>query len=355
MELKTQALDRLLEALSPALTAELDRVVGETRQALEQEFQKRLQTSVRDAETATRTAADAQLARAVAEAKEATRKQVTQELEEQFSKRLADASNQLKSEAAAERARLQQQLDQWRIFAETQRQLAEASSQPEILARFLKLAHPFAGGLGIYVAKADGLALWKSRGEGAFPEIISQETTDPESYFKAIMVRGKAVAAISAVRPFKQDALEFLGASLERAIEVFGLKLKAPVLKPVVAAETATAAARTAPAAATAESPAAAAAETDDQKAHADARRIARLLVSEIKLYHEDELREGRGHSDIYERLRKEIDLGREMYTHRVAGFGLSGHDYFHEELVRILGENDPARLGAAYPGPVNS
>src|SRR5262249_538068 len=93
----------------------------------------------------------------------------------------------------------------------------------------------------------------------------------------------------------------------------------------------------------------------DDQKAHADARRTARLLVSEIKLYHEEELESGRQHSDIYQRLRREIDLGRETYMHRVARAVLNSHDYFHEELVRILGGNDPSRLGPAYPGPINS
>src|SRR6266481_3427684 len=130
MELKTQALDRILEALSPALAAELDRVVAETRQALEEEFQKHLQSAVHDAEAATRSEAEAQLARAVAEARETTRKQVTEELEKRFSSKLADTTAQLKSDASAERGRLQEQLDQWRIFAETHAQLAEATSQP---------------------------------------------------------------------------------------------------------------------------------------------------------------------------------------------------------------------------------
>jgi hypothetical protein len=351
MELKTQALDRVLEALSPALAAELDRVVAETQQALEQEFQKRLQAAVREAENATRSAGEAQTARAVAEARDATRRQVSEELEKQFSAKLAETTAQLKGEVSAERARFQEQLDQWRIFAETQRELGEASSQPEILSRFLKLARPFASGFGLYVTKADGLALWKSRGNGAFPEIISQETTDPETYFRSISVRGKIVAAVCAVPPFKPEALDFLTASLERAIEVFGLKLKTPVPKPGVGSETTVAMKR--PAAG--ESASGPGDESENQKAHAEARRIARLLVSEIKLYHEQELREGREHSDIYERLQKEIDTGREMYMHRVPGGVAGAHDYFHEELVRILGENDISRLGAAYPGPINS
>ena len=242
MELKTQALDRVLEALSPALAAEFDRVVQETRETLEQEFKTRLQAAVREAETATTAACQIQMDRAVEEATEAARKQVTEELQQQFRERLLDETTRLNDQASAERARLndqasterarlQEQLDQSRVFAEIQSQLAEASSQPEILSRFLRLAQPFADGLAVYVTKADGLALWKSRGKAAFPEIISQETTDPEAYFKTITVRGKTVAAICAAPPFKADSLDFLVASLERAIEFFGLRLRAPAAK----------------------------------------------------------------------------------------------------------------------------
>ena len=142
--------------------------------------------------------------------------------------------NQLRQEWSAERSRLQDALDRWRVFAETQRLFSEASSQPEILARFLKVAELFAEGLALYVTKPDGLALWKSKGKGAFPEIISKETTDPESYFRHISVRGKTVGAICAVPSFKADALDFLAASLERAIEAFGLRLRTPVPKAAV-------------------------------------------------------------------------------------------------------------------------
>ena len=258
MELKTKALDRLLDALSPALEAELDRVVKETqeatqeatRAALEQEFEKRIQTAVIEVETAAKMAAATQQEQAVgdavakaaaeaaaqasAQAKEETRKQVTEELEQQFAQKLSEATTRLNNAASAEHARLKEELNQWRAFAETQRQLAEASSQAEILSRFLRLVDPFADALAIYVTKADGLALWKSRGKNSFPEIISKQTTDPESYFKLITVRGKTVAAVVAAPPFKAGALDFVVASLERAIEVFGLKLKAPEAKPLV-------------------------------------------------------------------------------------------------------------------------
>jgi hypothetical protein len=339
MELKTKALDRLLEALSPALSAELDRVVRENTEALEEDFKKRLETAVRDAEASTREQAVGDLNRAVAEATESTRKQVTEELERKFAENLAETTTQLQTEAA-ERVLLQEQLVQWKTFADTPRQFAESSSQPEMLARFLHLAQPFAKGLAVYVAKSDGLALWKSRGKAAFPEIISQETTDPESYFRTIVVRGKTVAAVSAVPPFKPEALDFFGGSLERAIEIFGFKLKSPVPKTAMSEKTIAVPVEL---------------SADDQKVHAEARRTARLLVSEIKLYHEQELENGRQNGDIYQRLQKEIDSGRETYTNRVPGGVLGPHDYFHEELVRILGENDPARLGPTYPGPIHS
>jgi hypothetical protein len=360
MELKTQALDRVLEALSPALAAELDRVVNETREALEEEFQKRLQAAVREAENTMKKAADAELQRSVSEAREiaraqveATRAQVTDELEQRFKRTLEDATNRLKSESSLERERLQEQLHQWRTFADAQRQLGDASSQPEILARFMKLADSFAAGLAVYVNKADGLALWKNRGKAAFPEIISEETTDPESYFRTINVRGKVVAAVSATPPFKAEVLDFLGSAMERAIENFGLKLRAPIpSKPLVAAEKTlaipTGGAPPGAVAATVQA-------TDDPKLHAEARRTARLLISEIKLYHEEELRAGRENSDIYERLRKEIDGGRQTYTSRVPQGVQVSRDYFHEELVRILGDNDISRLGVGYPGPKNS
>jgi len=69
------------------------------------------------------------------------------------------------------------------------------------------MTEPFAPALAVYVAKTDGLALWKTRGKAAFPEIISQQTTDPEFYFKVVTVRGKKVAAACAAQPYKAEAL----------------------------------------------------------------------------------------------------------------------------------------------------
>ena len=89
----------------------------------------------------------------------------------------------------------------------------------------------------------------------------------------------------------------------------------------------------------------------EERRLHNDARRFARLLVSEIKLYNEPKVKEGRSRSDIYDRLREDIDRSRQMYDKRVAPPVAARHDYFHQELVNTLAEGDPAKLGEGYPG----
>jgi hypothetical protein len=89
-----------------------------------------------------------------------------------------------------------------------------------------------------------------------------------------------------------------------------------------------------------------------DETLYAEAKRFARLLVSEIKLYNEHHVVEGRQNQDLYLRLKKDIDRSREMYEKRVSPNVTRKIDYFHDEIIRILGDNDPSALGSDYPGP---
>ncbi len=89
----------------------------------------------------------------------------------------------------------------------------------------------------------------------------------------------------------------------------------------------------------------------EERRIHNDARRFARLLVSEIKLYNEKKVVEGREASDLYERLREAIDRSREMYDKRVQPPVAAKFDYFHYELVNSLADGQPDRLGSSYPG----
>lgn len=89
----------------------------------------------------------------------------------------------------------------------------------------------------------------------------------------------------------------------------------------------------------------------EERRLHNDARRFARLLVSEIKLYNEQKVKEGREAADLYERLREAIDRSREMYDKRVQPPVAARFDYFHYEVVNTLAEGDENRLGESYPG----
>jgi hypothetical protein len=93
--------------------------------------------------------------------------------------------------------------------------------------------------------------------------------------------------------------------------------------------------------------PARAAVSAEDQKAHEDAKRFARLVVSEIKLYNEAKVTEGRKTKDIYERLKEDIERGRQMYIDRVPAPVRDSADYFQDELVRILAGGDAGALGS--------
>lgn len=95
------------------------------------------------------------------------------------------------------------------------------------------------------------------------------------------------------------------------------------------------------------------AATETEVRAHNDARRFARLLVSEIKLYNAAKVNEGRRQADLYDRLRDEIDRSRKVYDKRVSPAVATKFDYFYDELVQTLAEGDPSKLGENCPGPV--
>jgi hypothetical protein len=77
----------------------------------------------------------------------------------------------------------------------------------------------------------------------------------------------------------------------------------------------------------------------------ASARRYARLLVSEIKLYHEPAVVEGRRDRDLATRLGGEIARARVLYEERVPPHVRHRADYFRDELVRTLANGDATLL----------
>ena len=85
---------------------------------------------------------------------------------------------------------------------------------------------------------------------------------------------------------------------------------------------------------------------TEESKKHDEARRFARLLVSEIKLYNEPKVDAGRKSRDLYERLKEDIDRSRQMYDERISEDVRKSSNYFYDELVRILADGNADALG---------
>ena len=89
-----------------------------------------------------------------------------------------------------------------------------------------------------------------------------------------------------------------------------------------------------------------------EQKVHKDAKRFAKLLVSEIELYNKAKVAEGRKNGDLYKRLKSDIDRSRQTFDKRFGKTLNKQFDYMHDELVRTLAGNDSTVLGPDYPGP---
>jgi hypothetical protein len=82
------------------------------------------------------------------------------------------------------------------------------------------------------------------------------------------------------------------------------------------------------------------------EEAVASARRYARLVVSEVKLYNEAAVQAGRSHRDLIDRLGPEIERARRLYDERVPASVPGRADFFQQELVQILAGGDPSLLG---------
>ena len=128
-----------------------------------------------------------------------------------------------------------------------------------------------------------------------------------------------------------------------------------PVAAPVVVAEQPAAVTYAEPIAASAAAAPAPAADAfanlspEDADVHRKAQRFARLLVDEIKLYNQVKVTEGRKHKDLYDRLKEDIEKSRATYQKRYGSTVAGGADYFSQEVVRSLAEDDRSIMGANF------
>ncbi len=76
-----------------------------------------------------------------------------------------------------------------------------------------------------------------------------------------------------------------------------------------------------------------------------DARRYARLLVSEIKRYNEANLGAGPRDATLYDRLKDDIERCRRLYAGRVPAELRAASTFFDDALLEILAGGDPDTL----------
>lgn len=88
----------------------------------------------------------------------------------------------------------------------------------------------------------------------------------------------------------------------------------------------------------------------EEPELHRKARRFAKLLVEEIKLYNQPRVVEGKLNRDLYERLKEDIEKSRATYDKRYRETPVASADYFNQELIRILADNDISLLGQNFP-----
>ena len=68
-----------------------------------------------------------------------------------------------------------------------------------------------------------------------------------------------------------------------------------------------------------------------------EAKRIARLIISEIKLYNQEKLERAETKREVLELLKSDLLRGKEHYNSRIAARLPMGPDYFMETVREIL------------------
>jgi DNA-directed RNA polymerase subunit RPC12/RpoP len=76
--------------------------------------------------------------------------------------------------------------------------------------------------------------------------------------------------------------------------------------------------------------------EVDEALVH-EARRIARLIISEIKLYNQEKIGKARNKREVLDILKHDLIKGKQHYNTRIASKLPMGPDYFMETVKEIL------------------
>lgn len=193
------------------------------------------------------------------------------------------------------------------------RAIDAARSLTDILDALATAAARHADGIEVRLRRSSGWQTWRA---------IGIDGSDADALHLPIAIGGETVGELYAERA-SADPLEILTRHAARALEA------------MAAFKTARALAREADAA-----PVEVLGDDD-----ASAQRYAKLLVSEIKLYHEPDVLAGRRERDLGSRLGGEIARARTLYDQRIPPQVRERRDYFRDELVRTLANGDASLL----------
>ncbi|MBV9088139.1 MAG: hypothetical protein JOY79_11685 [Acidobacteriaceae bacterium] len=164
---------------------------------------------------------------------------------------------------------------------------------------------------------------------------------------KASAMAASAASSTTATETMSaaEKVVEAVSPTAQPAAPAVSAELRAPTPAPPPAPVEA------APVSVTAPPVAAAQAAPQDQEIQNKARRFAKLLVDEIKLYNQEKVAEGKRNKNLYEALRDDIDKSRATYEKRYSATAAAAGDFFNKELIRSLADNDASLLGSNYPG----
>ncbi|HYL93884.1 MAG TPA: hypothetical protein VEW69_12100 [Alphaproteobacteria bacterium] len=260
--------------------------------------------------------------------------------------------------------------------------IQESGSQAEILRRLLEGAARFAGRAALFVVKGGSVSGWQGTGFED-NDAIKSFTLSISSGLIGRAIQGRSPAGGSAAE-FDAGFVSAVKSPAGGTCQVLPLVVKEKVAAIIYAdpglAQSGTldssalatltrftalwlelsALRKTSPAAVAEEpatpapkekksAPAVPAAKGDDADIHKKAKRFAKLLVDEIKLYNQSKVAEGKQNRDLYDRLKEDIEKSRATYEKRFAETPASTADYFTQELIKVLADDDASLMGASF------
>ena len=77
------------------------------------------------------------------------------------------------------------------------------------------------------------------------------------------------------------------------------------------------------------------------------ARRFARLVATDIRLYNEESVILGRRNADLSHRLKEQLERGKETFQRRFPDLGEHGERILWEAYVKVLAGGDPKLFAA--------